>query len=106
MGAGLLAKAAGQPASRLNGPPLSRASQAPTGSGVVHKSCIHRKPTVGAGLLARASDLPASMLIGPPLSRAGSLPQGPGWYTNPASTENPLWERACSRRRRTCLLPC
>ncbi len=39
-------------------------------------------------------------LTDPPPSRAGSLPQIRRWNRTRVSDRNPLWERACSRRRR------
>ncbi|TNF78872.1 hypothetical protein FGE05_27655 [Pseudomonas sp. ICMP22404] len=60
---------------------------------------------MGASLLAIASGQPTSMLNLPPLSWASPLPQGPVSGTYPAYTTHPLWERACSRRRRVSLHP-
>ncbi|CAH0296867.1 hypothetical protein SRABI06_04414 [Pseudomonas brassicacearum] len=66
----------------------------------------HRSPNVGASLLAKAVGQLASMLDVLPPSRAGSLPQ----YFETASeflpAANPLWERACSRKRWASLHRC
>ncbi|TNF84166.1 hypothetical protein FGE05_08180 [Pseudomonas sp. ICMP22404] len=42
----------------------------------------------------------------PPLSRASPAPTSPAPGVNAAFTANPLWDRACPRRRRSSLHPC
>jgi len=58
------------------------------------------KSPVGASLLAKASTLSTSLSPDTPPSLAGKLPQWPCGNPQIPIYRNPLWERACSRRRR------
>ena len=59
-----------------------------------------RVSPVGAGLLAKAECQSKNILAVTPHSRAGSLPQGSAASVHLATSENSVWERACSRRWR------
>jgi len=59
--------------------------------------CPH--PPVGASLLAMTVGQLASILNALPPSRASSAPTGPVVCLDVPVAPNPLWERACSRRR-------
>ncbi|SEO39679.1 hypothetical protein SAMN03159293_02762 [Pseudomonas sp. NFACC39-1] len=72
---------------------------APTRSGGERKCCIHPRSSVGASLLAKAVGQSLLMLDVPASSRASPLPQGPVANANAAYTRDPVWERACSRKR-------
>ncbi len=67
--------------------------RAPSASGFNTKPC-------GASLLAKTPAHPTSPQADPPLSRASSAPTGICGERRPPDHPGPLWERACSRRRR------
>src|SRR3546814_8536439 len=100
VGAGLLTKAAGQLASMLNVPPRATAPHPTWGA---HKYSIQPNSPVGAGLLAKAAGQLASVLNVSP-EQAPNIQ--PGMLTNTASNPTPMWERACSRKRRVSLHQC
>ncbi|QEO81094.1 hypothetical protein ELZ14_27440 [Pseudomonas brassicacearum] len=54
---------------------------------------------MGASLLAKAMSQSMRMLDVLASSRAGSLPQGAVVYMSFVAAEDPMWERACSRKR-------
>ncbi len=72
---------------------------APTGIFGEHKICVWQKSNVGASLLAMAECQSALMLDVMASSRASPLPQGSAVNARFVYDKNPVWERACSRRR-------
>ncbi len=64
-----------------------------------HGVCVRTRNPVGASLLAMAVGQSPRMLDEPASSRASPLPQLIWGYAEFAFTEDPVWERACSRRR-------
>ena len=72
---------------------------APTRAPVDRRIYIHHQSPVGASLLAKADCQPRMMLNLILPSRASSLPQDLRLTAISAFTTNPLWERACSRKR-------
>ena len=99
MGAGLLAKAVGQAQVVLAVPALSLAGQLPQFDWGVGGICLHRRSSVGASLLAMAVGQATLMLDRPAPSRASPLPQLIEVSAEFASAGDPVWERACSRKR-------
>ena len=65
----------------------------------VHKASGHHSPNVGAGLLAKAVCQAIEMLAIPTPSRASPAPTGFAVCKRQVITTNPVWERACSRKR-------
>ena len=99
VGASLLAMAVCQAQVMLAMPALSLAGQLPQFDWGVCGMCVYWRSRVGAGLLAKAVCQAQVMLTVPALSLAGQLPQLIGVYGEFASAGDPVWERACSRRR-------
>jgi hypothetical protein len=78
VGAGLPAKAVGQPPNASTDGSPSRASPLPQGVGVGPETLGVRRSNVGAGLPAKAVGQPANASTGGSPSRASPLPQGVG----------------------------
>ena len=88
VGASLLAKTAVHSALMQAGPPLSRASSAPTGLGGGHRSYKRPKTCVGAGLLAKTAVHSAWMQAGPRYREQARLPQDSAVCRNTVPTED------------------
>jgi|GEM_PF-6537869 len=85
----------------LNVPPSSRASPLPQVL-LVYAKAAYTQILGGSGLARESGVSVMKMLNVPPSSRASPLPQVLLVYAKAAYTPNPLWERACPRKRSVC----
>ncbi len=100
-GSGLAREGVVSVTSRLAEPTPSRASSAPTVFQVFARSACHRQSPVGAGLLAKAWCQSLQGWLNRRHREQAQLPQFRvfGCSQDRHATANPLWERACPRRR-------
>ncbi|PMY95779.1 hypothetical protein C1X24_23555 [Pseudomonas sp. FW305-124] len=95
-----LARESGVPVTEsLTEPPLSQASQLPHGSCTTPKICAGPRSPVGTGLPAKAECQSLNLRLNHRFRRQASSHMGHVLPTKSAPGPDPLWERACPRKR-------